>query len=912
MNLNQPYYIEPRKSEWHISLDGTWNFIWKDETVESPDSIEWKYSAELPKSVYYNLFEAGILPDPYKAKNSLQYYWVDEKIWYYRRKFYVPSSFIGRNIYLCFDGVAYYCKVWVNGVLLGEHEGMFGGPVVNIEGLVKFDCENEIIVEVKACNYGNKDYFDSWNDDGNNTQIVPWNIARDRVTTNADFIVVGIWNHIRIEAVDKMHISRPYLYTKEIMGDYAKLRLEFEISDGSQQEIKPFYGYEANCDYNRAFDGGISGAVKDEKVHIEIEILEEGGDVVCFDQFDEPLTDFKKLMMDDRFHELQFVEREIIIQNPRLWYPNGMGEQPLYDVNIRLYYNEKLCDMQSFKTGIRVFTAGRTAGKRYRLRWNDFRFKINGKDFFLKGMNWMPVDFLYNIDPKEYEWCLRLAKNAGIQLLRVWSGGGMPEADLFYSLCDRLGIMVWQDHMLFNMNKSDHFPQQILESQEAYNLYRIRNHTALVIHCGGNEFNPYSERNAATMFVISRIIKDIDPERIYHYTTADRGSAHTYLDMEPVWYRHAYKEMPFMGESGIHSFPSYISLKKLLRKEECESPIESLENEKFKENFPELLHHFTEYHASRIPRMMSRASHINKVKGCTLKDLCEATQAQAYEFYTLMIQAMRENYPRCGGVMPWVFKRHWTTVGIQTVDGMGQPGYPYYAIKNTYAPVNVCLCLQWSVIAPYEEIPLKVKIFNQNNEMFTESTVSVTVYEPDMTVACRQEVILNESTHEIEFQSFMPDEMYIDKAFLIEVDMKKDNSCLSRTVYFISCTSMLADSEIYTMYRTQQEKNLYFHDGPWLKPCIQSAKRARLEIVNTLEVMEGHYTHQHVTIKNVAEISAYPVIIETESIRFYADDNFFMLEPGEQKTVCITMERDKLKEGEKITISAWNSESIAL
>ena len=367
-----------------------------------------------------------------------------------------------------------------------------------------------------------------------------------------------------------------------------------------------------------------------------------------------------------------------------------------------------------------------------------------------------------------------------------------------------------------------------------------------------------------------------------------------------------------MGESGIHSFPSYNSLNKLIRKEECERPIESLENEEFRENFPELLHHFTEYNPLRIPRMMSRASHINNVMGCNLKDLCEATQAQAYAFYTLMIQALREHYPRCGGVMPWVFKRPWTTVGIQTVDGMGQPGYPYYAIKNTYAPINISLCLQWSVIAPFEEIPLKVKIFNQNNEMIAGSTVSITVYAPDMTVVCKQEAGLSERAHEIEFQSFMPNEMFVDKAFLIEADVKKDNCCLSRTVYSISCTSVLADTETYAKYRKQPKETLYFHDGPWLKTCIQSGMKAALKIVDVSEKMEGDYTHQYVTIKNVAEVSAYPVIIDTVSTRFYSDDNFFMLEPGEQKTVCITMESDKLEKREKITISAWNSESITL
>lgn len=912
MNLNQPYYIEPRKGNGHLSLDGTWDFTWTDAALDSPQSADWKYRAALPKSVYYNLFEAGVLPDPYKAQNSLQYHWVDEKVWYFRRSFYLPPSFAGQNIFLCFDGVAYYCRVWINGNPIGEHEGMFGGPVADIADAVRLDGENEIIVEVKACNYGNKESFESHNHSGKNTQIVPWNIARDALTTNADFIVIGIWNHIRIEAVDKLHISRPYLYTKEIENDRAKLQLEFQIADGTLQELKPYYGYEEKSLYNRAFDTGITGAVRAESVRIEIEITDEDGKTVCAEAFDEPLTDFENLMMNEKFHELQFVERELTVAHPRLWYPNGMGEQPLYDVTLRLYYDGRLCDEQSFQTGIRTFTAGRTPAKRYRTRWNDFSFKINGKDFFLKGMNWMPIDFLYNIDPKEYEWCLMLAKHAGIQLLRVWNGGGMPETDVFYALCDKMGLMVWQDHLICNTGKSDHLPHDILESQAAYNIYRIRNHTSLVIHCGGNEFNPYSVWNAASMFVLHRIVNDLDPSRIYHYTTADRGSAHVYRDMEPVWYRHAYKEISFVAESGIHSFPSYSSIKKLIRKEEVDGLIDGLEGEAFQKNFPELLHHFTEYDPERIPRMMARTSHIINTAGCTLKELCIGSQTQAYEFYTLMIQALRENYPKCGGVMPWVFKRHWTTVGIQTIDGLGQPGYPYYAVKNTFSPLNVCLSLAWSLIAPGEEIPLTVKVFNQNQEPIAGSTVSVTVYAPDMTVAQKQESIWEESTQEISFSPFAPTEALVDKAFLIEADLKKDNRSLSRTVYFIRCTSLLADPETFTAYRKRPEKTLYFHNGPWLKPELQKAKKATLALVSVSKETEGGYTHRYITVKNISEVSAYPVTIETESTRFYAEDNFFLLEPNEQKTIRVTMETDKITENETITVSAWNSEKITL
>ena len=97
----------------------------------------------------------------------------------------------------------------------------------------------------------------------------------------------------------------------------------------------------------------------------------------------------------------------------------------------------------------------------------------------------------------------------------------MPETDTFYELCDKLGIMVWQDLMIANAETTRGFSQSILESQIAHNLYRIRNHASLILLCGGNEFNPYREDNAAAMFVQTRVCQDLAPHLLYHFTLDD-------------------------------------------------------------------------------------------------------------------------------------------------------------------------------------------------------------------------------------------------------------------------------------------------------------------------------------------------------------------------------------------------------
>ena len=246
LKLNQPFYIEPRYDSNHLDLNGEWDFFGCDFEYKSVEEIKegmWNLTTAIPNSIYHSLYKSGIKPDPYVGVNSKLYSDVDEKIWYYRKKFKVDKPDFDGNAFLCFDGVAYYCRVWINKQLIGDHEGMFGGPVVDIISYLNLQGENEIIVEVKACNYRVKDKFNSLHPNGENSQIVPWNIARETDTSTGDFIVLGIWNNVRIEFTEKIHISRPYIYTKSIEDNKAELFIEFEIANGIVNEIRPFYGY---------------------------------------------------------------------------------------------------------------------------------------------------------------------------------------------------------------------------------------------------------------------------------------------------------------------------------------------------------------------------------------------------------------------------------------------------------------------------------------------------------------------------------------------------------------------------------------------------------------------------------------------------------------------------------------------
>lgn len=908
MQLSQPYYIEKRNNGTHKDLNGKWSFCWTDTECENVKNLAFGYECKVPASVYYSLYEARVLPHPYYGTNSNQYHWVDEKIWYYRKQFSLSEENLCHNAFLCFDGVAYYSRVWVNGTLLGEHEGMFGGPCYDVREFLNFYGENEIIVEVKACNFGKKAGYDVRKWGAEPREIVPWNIARDSYTSNGDFIVMGLWNHVRLELLNSIHISRPYMYTKSISEDKATIDFEVQIADGRVKELKPYYDYtQANTKYNTAFRYGLTGSELDDAVSLEI-IISDNGNAVYRSSEDVKLTDYDRLGVCEEYRELQFYRKKIELNKPKLWYPNGLGDPFLYDVDIIISKDGQVCDRLSFKYGVRSFSADYTAGNKYRHHWGKYSFTVNGRSIFLKGMNWTPIDFLYDIDPKRYEWCLTLAKNAGIQLIRVWNGGGMPESDVFYDLCDKLGLMVWQDQFIANQQNTYTFPQNILENQIAYNLYRTRNHPSLVIICAGNEFNPYAVENAASMFVTQRTVENLVPDRIFYYTTDDQGSAHIYNDMEPAWYRHFYKQLPFVGESGIHSFPNFKTLKKYIGEKEASATLPDLSSSDFYENFPELLNHFSEYQPDRVPRMTSRISQIIDMNGITLGDLCEASQVQVYEYYQFMIQAIQENYPVCGGIMPWVFKRPWPTTAIQTVDGNDLPCYGYYAVMNAYKPVNVCWCQSWSVLAPCEEIPLTVKTFNQNNEDLSDCVVTLTVFNPDLTVHQKYE---SEYKELCDFGKLVLDDTFTNSCFLVCADVARDGQSITRSVYFNKCTDVLCDKELYAKHRTAPAENLYFDKGPYLKPVITQASQAILTADVVRTGREGSYCFAEIAIENVSDYPAFPVTVDlkNEEQRFFASENFFMLMPREKKTVRITCDKGEIG---NVKVSLWNGTPITI
>ena len=923
MELNKSLYIEPRQGKDHILLDGIWSYAYFPKKTDDIENIEYLSEASIPQTAGWCLYESKRLPHPYYGLNSSKYEFISDRVWYFKRSFKVEKQQKQSFAYLCFDGTAYYTRIWLNGILLGEHEGMFGGPVIEVSDKLKYGENNEIVVETVPCNYGSRDDI---SDDDNmglknwavgKRAIVPWNLTNDTQTSNGHFNVVGIWRSVRIEFLSKYHISNPYLYTQSIDGNSAKLKLEVPLCTPFTGEEKGLSSKLSVLD-NMPMYTYSAGTVKkytDDVLTVEIEITESesGKTIYSCSEKRRPFS-LKSMYGESTANDYLYYVKKIELNNIKLWYPNGHGSQPLYCVKIKLLLNGNECDISSFLTGIRTVKVEEGVNEKLYRRWEKFQFVVNGEKIFLKGMNFTPSDQMLKESKEEIEWILKLAKNDGIGMIRVWNGGGTPESDYFYELCDKYGFMVWQDTFIANAVTPAWDPD-VLRSQLFYNLIRLRNHPSLAVICGGNEFNPYTSGNAASMYAIWDETNTHVPDRIFYRTTPNGGSAHIYNDMEPTWYRHLYKNLAFVGESGIHNFPSYKTLKQIISEKEAESKLDNIFSAEFEREFPELRNHFNEFQPERVPRMLARASHIADIKSICLNELTEAVQISAYEYYLIMIESMLENYPVTTGIMPWVFKRPWPTAAIQIVDGFGNPEAQYYAVKRAYQNCHPFVALETLAFRPGETVHIPVKIFC-DYEINADVVLKTEIFDGKL----KRLFLREESFVKCPKYCFNAADYYfdlpgniIDSYFFIRVRLFKGDKELGESFYYPKVLACLAKEEIFNRERSEPCGNMLFENGPYLKRQIEKCRSGNLACRVLGKMKTGRSTEIRIVVENIGDALVFPVNIDSvsEKVRCMCDDNFFVLDSFEKKEVTVLLDGENGYD-ESLSLSAWNANEITV
>lgn len=276
------------------------------------------------------------------------------------------------------------------------------------------------------------------------------------------------------------------------------------------------------------------------------------------------------------------------IDNPKLWWPVGFGDQPLYTVSVfALDMNGNQWDSKSYKIGLRTMTVSQEKDEYGR----EFCFMVNGVKIFAMGANYIPEDTFYSFITKEkIEYLLKSAVKCNFNTIRIWGGGYYP-SDTFYNLCDEYGLIVWQD-LMFACNiydLTDDF-QKNIEAEIVDNITRLRHHACLGLICGNNEMesawvkwedfrnhSPELRNDYLRMFedIVPNLIREVAPQTFYWPSSPSSGGRFDNPDDETrgdchyweVWHgskdfeEYANHTFRFVSEFGFQSYPSIKTVK---------------------------------------------------------------------------------------------------------------------------------------------------------------------------------------------------------------------------------------------------------------------------------------------------------------------------------------------------------------
>ncbi|MDR1268224.1 MAG: hypothetical protein LBK82_01750, partial [Planctomycetaceae bacterium] len=458
------------------------------------------------------------------------------------------------------------------------------------------------------------------------------------------------------------------------------------------------------------------------------------------------------------------------------------------------------------------------------------------------------------------------------------------------------------------------WPQDIWEEQVMHTIFRLRNRASLAVWCGGNEFNPYSKGNAASVGIIERNLCLFDGTRKFLRTTPDEGAFHAYPDMCPSWYKKRFASYPYVAETGIHSMASPYWLGEYIDPKELPTVYKMWDKE-FKNTHPETVLHFVEYAPSRVPRMLSRASHIIDMTSPGIEDLTLATQLGAEEFYQVFSEGIQANYPVTTGLMPWVFARSWHVIaGIQLVDGGDQPLAPYYALKRTYEPQHILLDIDRLLWKSGENFTVCVKSLNAAGQKGFKGNVSVQILDDSYKILYdkKQPMELSNgvAVNQVDFEPFTIPNDYKSRFFYVVTELfGEDGNSVSRSVYRPRTIKAMEDPEYFKKFVSDPVAWSTQTEGPWLKETIQKSPKTTLHVKRTEpKPINPRDFEQILTVSNTGNVPCPLVLLDIASADVVVDcnDNYFWLDSGETKIITATIHARDGKEPKPLDVKVWS------
>lgn len=523
------------------------------------------FPATVPGVIHTDLLANKIIEDPFYRLNERGLQWIDKEDWIYETTFVLsPEMLAKQNIRLDFKGLDTYADVYLNEEKILSANNMFREWQADIRDKIKGP-ENKLRIyfhsplKIDIPKWDSLPFqYECGNDQSENGGVFDKKVSVFARKAGYHYgwdwgprlVTSGIWRPAYIEAWDDARIENIQVIQQEVSRKSATLQTVVEIS--ADKDIK-----NASVSVRDADADQTLGTIRAD--------LKKGNN---------------KLTVKFTLH------------NPKLWWSKDLGEPHLYHFNTTLAVNGKEADNRTETIGIRSLRLINKPDK----DGKTFYFELNGVPVFAKGANYIPCDnFLPRVTKEVYEKTILDAVNANMNMLRIW-GGGTYEDDYFYELCDKYGIMVWQDFMF----ACSLYPAEgeLLENirQEAIdNVKRLRNHACIALWCGNNECgdawfgwgwkkkyerqNPEYAKKIWKQFtdqyyvVLPEVVKEYAPGTDYRPSSpfADYESKSNDRDGDRHYWEVWHGKVPitnyniersrFFSEYGFQSFPEFESVK---------------------------------------------------------------------------------------------------------------------------------------------------------------------------------------------------------------------------------------------------------------------------------------------------------------------------------------------------------------
>lgn len=778
------------------------------QTSDWDDAIE----AEVPGSIHTALMNAGVIDDPYYGLNDSIAHEQSSKTWWLRTSFTYEGD--GQDVSLHFGGVCDRADFWLNGHSLGSHQGMFGGPDLDVSGIVR-QGENELVVRLNPAIYYQDTVIFSCSDGWHYAKLWP----------------LGIWNTVYLEEEAPVAITNPFIAAKNV--ETGTMDLSVELKGLS------------------AFSGTLKGTVRPKNFE---------GEAYSFSY---PVSSADEL---SRTVRLQFD-----IPNPQLWWPNNYGEQNLYILDLA-FENEdgQVVDTDSTSFGIRTIEMAPTPEGEREDKYN-WTFVINGEKLFLKGSNWCTNDALMRFTKENYDLTLSRAHEQGVQLLRSW-GGGMPETDVFYDLCDEYGICVYQEWPTA-WDSYTRQPEEVLYETVERNTKRLRNRPSLIMWGGGNE-----GQAALTQPVLNHMGKltlENDGTRPWHrqdpYGANTNHHYNVYWNGFPLDTNLSASET-FIGEFGLPSFPNMESMLKYATEEEISQwPIEQDST---------VMHHTPLFGGAQNPWA---STDVDIISGYA-KDFIELDSVESLITGSQLAQTVgmrhtldlnRTLWPNTTGICYYKINDIYPAESWGTVDWYGAPKMAYYFFQDAYEPLTAVGI--FNTLTPYgNAMQIPIWLLDDTDQLAgSRWAVNVRAYDGGLKLI--KEQVFNGTGTIGEDGS-----TYTNTRQVGTFELTAEQT---RTVPLFLVTEVVRNGEL-------KGRNYYFVNYKQEIGSLFHLPRTRVEVVK-----EG-LTY---TFKNVDDIPAAAVYFScSDTVNFHPEDNYFWLEPGEIKTVTVNDDSTVLK------IDGWN------